>query len=87
MVMSLPMSSDTMRCEARVIREAAERAAEQMKMVEDSIVEAHARIRATQHFVEDLDRHGSIDHSAAREILRHLLPKDEAAKLADRGGK
>lgn len=80
-MIGLPMASDTMRCEARVLREAAERAAGQMALVEASCVEAHARIRATQHYIEDLARNDEIDKVHAREILRKLLPVDEASKL------
>lgn len=32
------------------------------------------RIESARSYVEDLDRHGSIDHDAAREILRRLSP-------------
>jgi len=71
------MASDTARSEARFILEAATRVAEQLAGVEAAAQDGQARIRATQHYVEDLDRHGSIDHQAAQEILRHLLRPDE----------
>jgi hypothetical protein len=74
--MSLPMASDTMRCEARMIMEAAVRAAGQMAMVEASVGEAQARIRATQYHIEALDREGVIDHKTATGILRLLMPVD-----------
>ena len=77
MPISLPMASDTARSEARFIQDVAARVAECLAAVEESTVDAQARIRATQHYVEDLDRHGSIDHDAAREILRRLLATDE----------
>jgi hypothetical protein len=73
---SLPMASDMARSEAGFIKDAANRVAEQLIMIEASTVDAQARIRATQHYVQDLDRHGSIDHGAAMEILRHLLPDE-----------
>ena len=78
--MSLPMASDTARCEAKFITDAAKRVAEQLAMVEAAAQDGQARIRATQHYVEDLDRHGSIDRDAAKEILRRLLPTDELAE-------
>lgn len=76
-VMSLPMASDTARTEARFITDAAKRIAEQLALVEAAAQDGQQRIRATQHYVEDLDRHGSIDRDAAREILRRLLRPDE----------
>lgn len=80
-MISLPMASDTARCEARFITDAAKRVAEQLALVEEAAQDAQARIRATEYFVKDLDRYGTIDHDAAKEILRKLLPKDELAKL------
>lgn len=76
-VISLPMASDTLRNEAHMITEAAKRAAEQMALCLAATRDAQARIRNTQHYVEDLDRHGSIDPDAAKEILRRLLGPDE----------
>lgn len=75
--MSLPMASDTARSEARFITEAANRVAEQLVMVEAAAKDGQSRIRATQDYVEELDRYGSIDHQAAQEILRLLLRPDE----------
>lgn len=75
--MSLPMASDTARSEARFISDAAKRVAEQLAMVEEAARDGQRRIRETQSYIEDLDRHGSIDHDAAREILRRLLRPDE----------
>lgn len=77
-VMGLPMASDTARSEARFITEAAKRVADQLAMVEAAAQDGQRRIRETQSYVEDLDRHGSIDHIAAQEILRRLLRPDEA---------
>jgi hypothetical protein len=71
------MASDMVRSEARFITEAAKRVAEQLVLVEAAAQDGQARIRETQHYVEDLDRHGSIDHQAAQEILRRLLRPDE----------
>lgn len=34
--------------------------------------EAARKIERTKEYVKDLDRHGSIDHDAAKEILRRL---------------
>lgn len=76
-VISLPMASDTARSEARFIMDAAKRVVEQLALVEAAAVDAQARIRNTQHYIEDLDRHGSIDCDAAKEILRRLLRADE----------
>lgn len=76
-VMSLPMASDTARSEAFFLLDAAKRVATQLSAVEAAAQDGQRRIRATQHYIEDLDRHGSIDHDAAQEILRHLLRPDE----------
>lgn len=76
-VMSLPMASDTARSEARFITDAAKRVAEQLALVEAAAQDGQSRIRATQRYVEDLGRHGSIDRGTAQEILRHLLRPDE----------
>jgi hypothetical protein len=76
-VVSLPMASDIARSEVRFITEAATRVAEQWILVEAATQDGQARIRATQRYVEELDRHGSIDHGAAQEILRRLLRPDE----------
>ena len=84
-IMSLPMASETARSEARFITEAAKRVAEQLAMVCEAARDGQRRIRATQHYVEDLDRHGSIDRAAAQEILRHLLRSDERRYWADIG--
>lgn len=75
--MSLPMASDTARSEARFITDAAKRVADQLAMVEAAAQDGQRRIRKTQNYVEELDRIGSIDHDAAREILRCLLRPDE----------
>jgi hypothetical protein len=75
--MSLPMASDTARCEARIIADAAKRVVEQLTLVGEAAQDGQARIRATQHYIEDLDRNGSIPHVTARAILRLLLPQDE----------
>lgn len=75
-MVTLPQSSDMMRSEARFIRDAAERVAEQMMLVHDAVRDAHARINETISYVDDLDRHGSIDHSAASEIRLRLKPKE-----------
>lgn len=76
-VMTLPMATDTARCEAHFITDAAKRVAEQLIMVEESVRDGHARIRATQHYIEDLDRNGTIGHETARAILKLLLPPHE----------
>lgn len=76
-IISLPMASDTARGEARFITDAAKRVADQLAMVEAATQDGQRRIRETQHYIEDLDKHGSIDHGAALEILRRLLPPDE----------
>lgn len=80
-IISLPMASDTARSEARFITDAAKRVAECLALVEASAQDAQARIRATERYVEDLDRHGSIDHGAAMEILNRLLPPDERPRI------
>jgi hypothetical protein len=54
MTISLPMSSDTLRHEARMIREAAERAATQMGLCELATIEAHAKIRNAEAELEAL---------------------------------
>lgn len=76
-IMSLPMASDTARSEARFIADAAKRVAEQLALVDAAARDGQSRIRATQYYVEELDRCGSIDHGAAQNILRHLLRPDE----------
>ena len=70
--MSLPMASDTMRCEARMIREAAERAAEQMKLVEDATVEVHQKLRDLEEYIKDLGRHGTLDMTIVLELLSKI---------------
>lgn len=75
--MTLPMASDCARSEARFITEAAIRVADQLTKVEEAARCGQARIRETQRYVEDLDRHGSIDHGAAQEILKRLLLPSE----------
>lgn len=52
MTISLPMTSDTLRCEALVIVEAANRAAKQMMLCHDAVRGAHARIRNVQGGLE-----------------------------------
>jgi len=76
-IVSLPMASDMARSEARFITDAAKRVAEQMALVGASLQDGQARIRAAEYYIKDLDRHGSIDHGAAVEILNRLLPPDE----------
>jgi hypothetical protein len=71
------MASDTARSEARFITDAAKRVADELAAVEAAAQDGQRRIRETQHYVEDLDRHGSIGHDAAQEILRRLLRPDE----------
>jgi hypothetical protein len=54
MTISLPMASDTLRHEAQVIRDAAARAATQMRMCHDAVREAHEKIRSVQGGLEML---------------------------------
>ena len=72
-IVSLPMVSDMMRCEATVIREAADRAAQQMGLVEKAVQSVHERLRALENYIRDLERHGTIDHAIAFELL-HKIP-------------
>lgn len=76
-IMSLPTASDTARSEALFITDAAKRVADQLALVQDAAQDGQRRIRATQRYIEHLERHGSIDQGAAKEILRHLLRPDE----------
>lgn len=76
-IVSMPMASDMARSEARFITEAATRVSEQLTLVEAAVQDGQRRIRETEWYVKDLDRHGSIDHGAAQEILRRLLPEGE----------
>lgn len=52
MTMRLPMTSDTLRHEARVIREAAERAETQMLKCRDAVEAAHKIVRAAQQLAD-----------------------------------
>ena len=76
-IMSLPMASDCARSEARYVTDAAKRVAEQLELIEAAAQDGQRRIRETERYVKDLDRHGSIDHGAAQEILKRLLRPDE----------
>ncbi len=76
-IISLPRASDAARNEARFISEAAARVAGELTRIEAAAQDGQRRIRATQSYIEDLERHGSIDSGAAREILRRLLRPDE----------
>lgn len=59
------------------IYDAAKRVAEQLALIEVAVQDGQRRIRATERYVKDLARHGSIDHDAAQEILKLLLRADE----------
>lgn len=76
-IVSLPMASDCARSEARYITDAAKRVAEQLTLIEAAAQDGQRRIRETEGYIKDLDRHGSIDHGAAQEILKRLLRPDE----------
>ena len=52
MTMRLPMASDTLRHEARVIRDAAERTATQMTLCEEAVQKAHKVVRAAQRLAK-----------------------------------
>jgi len=53
-VISLPMASDTLRQEARVIRDAADRAAEQMGFCLEATLDAQARIRKIEDLLDQV---------------------------------
>jgi hypothetical protein len=76
-IISLPRASDAARGEARFILDAAKRVAEQLELVEKAARDGQRRIRATEHYVEDLERGGLISKGTAQEILKHLLRPDE----------
>lgn len=76
-VISLPMVSDTARCEASFLKDAASRIVGELEAIELAAQDGQRRIRAAESYIRDLDRYGSIDQSAAQEILRLLLGPDE----------
>lgn len=76
-IISLPRASDAARGEAMFIYDAAKRVAEQLTLIEAAVRDGQRRIRETEHYVKDLDRHGSIDRGAAEQILKRLLRPDE----------
>lgn len=82
---SLPMASDTARSEARFISNAAERVAKQLVLVEEAARDGQYRIRDTEQVVRELERAGTISHAVAKDILWHLLPLDEFAKIEHLG--